>query len=138
MTLCRAVLLLLVAVASTGAFAADPNSPPVTSSDQFAQSWRATLDSVPLVTWFTRTKRLNPQVNFVESAKIVPRSGPVVLTPGTLNGVSCLTMRTYKVKRQERFSDNESGFLGYSTCQLASDYQVRLAVGERTSQVPSQ
>jgi hypothetical protein len=45
-----------------------------------------------------------------------------------LNGSGCYKMRMYKVKRKERFADGEKGLLGYSTCELASDYQVHSAV----------
>jgi hypothetical protein len=34
----------------------------------------------------------------------------------------------YKVKRKERFANGESGLRGYSTCELASNYQMRTAV----------
>jgi hypothetical protein len=40
----------------------------------------------------------------------------------------CYTMRMYKVKRKEHFADGESGTRGYTTCELASNYQVRSAV----------
>lgn len=39
----------------------------------------------------------------------------------------CYTMRTYKVKPTEHLADNESGFRGYSSCQLASTFQLRSA-----------
>ena len=45
-----------------------------------------------------------------------------------LNDDLCYTMRTYKVKRKEHFADGESGSRGYSTCELASNYQVRSAI----------
>jgi hypothetical protein len=48
----------------------------------------------------------------------------VELSP--LAGV-CFTMRTYKVKRTERFRDNDRGTTAYSTCQLGSNYNVRSA-----------
>jgi hypothetical protein len=41
---------------------------------------------------------------------------------------ACLTLRIYKVKRTERLADNESGMRGYTTCEFASNYQVRSAV----------
>ena len=44
----------------------------------------------------------------------------------------CLTMRTYKVKRTERFRDDESAAMAYSTCQMGSNYNVRSA-GEPTA-----
>jgi len=45
-----------------------------------------------------------------------------------LYGSDCYKMRMYKVKRKERLADGESGLLGYSTCELASNYQVHSAV----------
>ena len=45
-----------------------------------------------------------------------------------LNDADCYTMRMYKVKRQEHFANGESGLKGYSTCELASNYQVRSAI----------
>jgi hypothetical protein len=50
--------------------------------------------------------------------------------PGSaiLNDTDCYTMRMYKLKRKEHFADGESGARGYTTCELASNYQVRSAV----------
>jgi hypothetical protein len=45
-----------------------------------------------------------------------------------LNNADCYTMRMYKVKRKEHFADGENGLRGYSTCDLASNYQVRTAI----------
>lgn len=45
-----------------------------------------------------------------------------------LNSPGCYTMRMYKVKRQEHFAAGESASRGYSTCELASNYQMRSAV----------
>jgi hypothetical protein len=88
------------------------------------------------VPWFTGTKRLDPQMKFGASTYAVRREASN--TPGMPGENYCLKLRTYKVKRQERFSDNESGFRGYSTCQAVSNYQVRSAVGEQALQVPPQ
>ena len=38
----------------------------------------------------------------------------------------CFTMRSYKVKRTERLRDDESGVRGYSTCEMGSNYKVRM------------
>jgi hypothetical protein len=38
-------------------------------------------------------------------------------------------MRSYKVKRAERFRDDESAVTAYSTCQLGANYNVRSAGG---------
>jgi hypothetical protein len=55
---------------------------------------------------------------------------PPTLQPtfAILNDDLCYTMRTYKVKRKEHFADGESGSRGYSTCELATNYQVRSAI----------
>ena len=45
-----------------------------------------------------------------------------------LNDSDCYTMRMYKVKRREHFAAGESGLRGYTTCELASNYQVHSAI----------
>jgi len=45
--------------------------------------------------------------------------------PAVSSGDLCYTMRTYKVKRTERLGAGESATRGYSTCELASNFQVR-------------
>ena len=44
----------------------------------------------------------------------------------------CFTMRSYKVKRTERFRGDGSAAMAYSTCQLGSGYNVRSA-GDTTA-----
>lgn len=61
-----------------------------------------------------------PRLNFTATAG---RS-----TSAVLNDADCYTMRMYKVKRKEHFADGENGSRGYSTCELASNYQVRSAI----------
>lgn len=53
----------------------------------------------------------------------VPNAPLAMLDDGT-----CYTMRTYKVKPKEHFADGEKGSRGYSTCELAKNYQVRSAI----------
>jgi len=57
-----------------------------------------------------------------------------VLEPGVLeadaNDNVCYTMRSYKVKRKERFAEGERGRSGYSTCEKASNFHVRSADGD--------
>ena len=55
-----------------------------------------------------------------------------------ITSASCLKLRMYKVARTERLRQGDSGLRGYSTCQWASDYQVRSAVGVQTLRVPAQ
>jgi hypothetical protein len=45
-----------------------------------------------------------------------------------LNDSDCYTMRMYKVKRREHFAAGESGLRGYTTCELATNYQVHSAI----------
>ena len=61
-----------------------------------------------------------PRLNFTALVEH-PRSA-------VLNPRDCYTMRMYKVKRKEHFTDGENGLRGYSTCELASNYQMRSAV----------
>jgi hypothetical protein len=137
MTLCRAVFLFVFAAASTCAFGADPNSSSAASPNTSFQSSRTTPGTEQFVPWFTGTKRLDSQMKFGASTYAVRREASRD-SPGMPSENYCLKLRTYKVKRQERFSDNESGFRGYSTCQAVSNYQVRSAVGEQTLQAPPQ
>jgi len=55
-----------------------------------------------------------------------------------LNDADCYTMRVYKAKRKEHFADGESGSRGYSTCQMATNYQVRSAVAHERRAYDSQ
>ena len=121
MTLSRAVWLLAVFVSSS-AFAADAQQQPTTPD----ASWATGLESIHLVPWFTGMKHVNQDLKPVRKLGI--HADPVFLTPGVLKGVSCLKLRTYKVRGQETLSENESNFVSYSTCQWATNYQVRSAV----------
>jgi hypothetical protein len=56
------------------------------------------------------------------------RQPATVIPLAKLDDGVCYTMRTYKVKRTERLSDGETGTRGFSTCELASNYQFRSAV----------
>ena len=47
---------------------------------------------------------------------------------GRLDRGFCYTLRMYKVKPAERLADGETGRRGYTTCELASNYQYRSAV----------
>lgn len=49
------------------------------------------------------------------------------LHPSVIDPNLCYTMRTYMMKPSERFANGESGFRGYSSCQLASSYRIRSA-----------
>jgi len=119
MTLSRTLLLLVLV--SIPAYAADPMHQPGSSD----ASWSSSLESLHLVPWFTGMTHVNQDLK--SNAKPVTRND-VVSTPGELKGVSCLKLRTYKVRRQETLPDDESAFVSYSTCQWTTNYQVRSAV----------
>jgi hypothetical protein len=119
MTLSRTLLLLVLV--SIPAYAADPMHQPGSSD----ASWSSSLESLHLVPWFTGMTHVNQDLK--SHAKPVTRND-VVSTPGELKGVSCLKLRTYKVRRQETLPDDESAFVSYSTCQWTTNYQVRSAV----------
>jgi hypothetical protein len=140
MPLLRALVLLSIAILSTWAFAADD---------------RASFPSLPFVAdsppsllvkpqaqqpWFSGMRGGNLNLRFAPGNywfRIL--SGPVIsVTPGVLSERICLTMRSYKVKRTERLSDDESLLRGYSTCEMASNYQVRTTVGRQVMHVPQQ
>lgn len=70
-------------------------------------------------------------------------SRPVVAHPiepksAALDDGLCYTMRMYKVKRTERVADNQSASRGYSTCELAKNYQFRSAVAHPRTAEESQ
>lgn len=52
---------------------------------------------------------------------------PMMVLPLDASRDICYTMRMCKVKATERLKDNETGRRGYTTCQLARDYQIRSA-----------
>lgn len=121
MTLSRTVLLLVV-LASTCAYAADQKQQPTTADS----SWSTRLESLQLVPWFTGMKPDN--VDSKAATKADSDAEHILFTPGALQERSCLKLRTYKVRRQETLPGGESAFVSYSTCQWATNYQVRSAV----------
>ena len=127
MTLSRTVLLLVLV--SLPAYAADPKPQPLTPD----ASWSSSLESLHLVPWFTGMKHVNPDLKRAPHSAIHVYRLPSV--QGALEGVSCLKLRTYKVRSKEILPDDESAFVSYSTCQWTTNYQVRSAV--QTVQEPS-
>lgn len=66
---------------------------------------------------------------FALSRPLIQPSEPIVARRfPRVQGVSCLTLRMYKVKRTERLEDGDSGLRGYTACELASNYQMRSAI----------
>ena len=122
MTLSRLVLLFVVTFVSVCACAADAKQQ-VTTPDA---SWNTPLETLRLVPWFTGMKHVSQDVK--RASKPSSYADRVVSTPAAVKGVSCLKLRTYKIKGQETLSGGESGFVSYSTCQWVTNYQVRTAV----------
>jgi hypothetical protein len=113
MTLARPLLLVL-AFAVT-AVAADKTSAP-TSSDSLQSAITQAVDQPSGLIYSVAKARAEGEL-------------PVADPPlAKLDDGVCYTMRMYKVKRRERFSDGETGRRGYSTCEMASNYQYRSAV----------
>jgi hypothetical protein len=124
MTSARPLFLLLVILFfASSAFAAgegsDPQTPNGSVQNQTADPalFGQPAQSVASDLFFLKDK---PRLNLTAPAR-QPRSA-------VLNDADCYTMRMYKVKRKEHFADGESATRGYSTCELASNYQVRSAI----------
>ena len=131
MRLARSVFFAVLMASAIPALAADKDS----SSPQPAvpAERQATLTRGPYARQFlARAGLLLPQ----EETRVDLGH---VWAPGTnsLNDDVCYTMRTYKVKRTERLAKGESASRGYSTCELAPNFQIRsLLAPEETSRVP--
>jgi len=117
--------LLAISFLAASAFAAGDESIP-SASEVSAQ--KQTVDSA----LFGRSAGDQPASSDLFFLKTQPRldlSAPAERPrSAVLNDSGCYKMRMYKVKRKERFADGENGLLGYSTCELASNYQVHSAV----------
>ena len=116
------ILLIVLSVISSLAFAADDKAhpQPASSPNQTADPalFAGNVAGEPASDLFFIKD--NRRLNFTSPAE-QPRSA-------VLNDRDCYTMRMYKVKRKERFASGENGLRGYSTCELASNYQVRTAM----------
>ena len=115
------VVLIVLGVIATSAFAADEKAEPQPASPQNQAADPALFagngGGEPASDLFFLQDK--PRLDFTAAEQ--PRSA-------VLNDRDCYTMRMYKVKRKERFASGENGLRGYSTCELASNYQVRTAV----------
>ena len=129
MSLSRLAVLCALAATSTYSFAVDPNAEPV------ASDLATNLEAVRLVPWFTGMYAVQNQIQADERPLVMWKAGKRGISPATLNGYTCLKLRTYRVKRQETFSEGESGAVEYSTCQWASNYALRSTVETKTLQV---
>jgi hypothetical protein len=117
--------LLVIWLFASPAFAAhdDSTSQPSAGSVQ-NQTADSALFGVP-----TENQPVSSDLFFLKARPRLNLSPPAERPrSAVLNDADCYTMRMYKVKRKERFADGESGLRGYSTCELASNYQVRTAI----------
>ena len=130
MSLSRLAVPCVLVAAATWSFAASPDAEPV------ASNLSTSLESVRLVPWFTGMHALNPQIQTEERPRVLRQAGERQILP-MLSEIACLKLRTYRVKRQETFSEGESGSIGYSNCQQASNYQLRSTVEIKTFQAGS-
>lgn len=126
MTSVRPLLcLLVIALFASSAFAAGDGSNP-SASDASLQYQTAD----PAL--FGQGAESQPEPSDLFFLKTRPRldlSAPAGRSrSAVLNDADCYTMRMYKVKRKEHFANGENGLRGYSTCELASNYQVRSAI----------
>jgi hypothetical protein len=123
------VLLITFSLAATSAFGADEKAQPLVSQQN------QTVDPA----LFGRDVAEKPvsDLFFLNNEPRLEFSAPVEQSrPAAVNQRNCYFMRMYKVKRKERFADGENGLLGYSTCELASNYQVHSAVAHMRTDAP--
>jgi hypothetical protein len=129
----KSLLILLIAALCSLAIAADQSS--ATSSTQPTINAR-TLHSVPTL-W---PSGVNPAKGYTFDTAPpnikLDTNAHGTWVPGYLHGDVCLTMRMYKVKRTERIFDSERAFRGYTTCEMASNYQIRTSLATRQVKEP--
>ena len=123
------VLLITFSLAAISAFGADEKAQPLVSQQN------QTVD--PALFGRDLTEKPVSDLFFLKDEARLKFSAPVEQSrSAALNERNCYFMRTYKVKRKERFADGENGLLGYSTCELASNYQVHSAVAHVRTDAP--
>ena len=94
---------------------------------------------LPATPWFSGMKHVNPALTFASpSHKFKAARHTPISSFAVLRGDVCLTMRSYKVKRTERLSGNQSGVRGYSTCEMARNYDIRTSEGRPALVIPAQ
>ncbi|HZQ18830.1 MAG TPA: hypothetical protein VFA90_08915 [Terriglobales bacterium] len=115
----RSFFFSLVCIAVTiPALAAEKQSSEKSTSNEASSTFDVAPQLVP-----------TPFGMFALSRPLIQPSEPIVARRFTrFNDTACLTLRMYKVKRTERLSDGDTGMRGYTTCELASDYQMRSAI----------
>jgi len=117
------LLLLAMAVLSSASFGADDRKPsrPSSFSGKPVHPTKTPLSEqtiLPSPSVF-ESRELNSGTSWKQK-------GAWVVPLNASNDV-CYTLRTYKVRRTERLSDNENGQRSYTTCQFAADFQFRSA-----------
>jgi hypothetical protein len=122
MFLSRLAALCALALTSTYTFAADPNT------EAIASYLRTNLEAVRLVPWFAGMHTVHSKLQADKQPFVLQKAGKGQILTGSPSEYTCLKLRTYRVKRQESFSEGESGSVGYSTCQWASKYELRSTV----------
>jgi hypothetical protein len=125
MTFVRPLSLVVLLAVAIPIFAADNMGQSSTSSN----SEDTAIANVPL--YIAPLETLHPPsgLMLLEAHPSTLNHPPVPRMPlAKLDDGLCYTMRMYKVKRTESLPDDETGMRGYSTCELASNYQVRTAV----------
>lgn len=117
------VLLIVLSIIATSAFAADEKTQPqalVSQQNQTADPELFGRDGADRPASELFLFKGEPRLNF---------TAPVEHSrSAALNERDCYTMRMYKAKHKEHFKDGENGLRGYTTCELASNYQMRWAV----------
>jgi hypothetical protein len=102
------------------------------AGDELAQAQTSPDSRQGVVDAFIAPEQTFGQSSGLIFAEAKPRDSnqpPATVVPlAKLNDGLCYTMRMYKLKRTERVSDGENVSRGYSTCELASNYQIRSAV----------
>jgi hypothetical protein len=123
------VLLITFSLAAISAFGADEKAQPLVSQQN------QTVD--PALFGRDLAEKPVSDLFFLKDEARLKFSAPVEQSRASvLNERNCYFMRMYKVKRKERFADGENGLLGYSTCELASNYQVHSAVAHVRRDAP--
>ena len=119
MKFCRSLFLSLVVVVVAGAALGGENGPAAQSQNQ-----QTTAAAGDVFTMLIPT----PFGSFAVSPDAQIPSRRIVLVFPAITDVGCLKLRMYKVKPTERLAEGETATRGYTTCELARNYQMRTAV----------
>ena len=122
MTSARPLFLLALLVAVTSSAMA---------ADEAAQAKTSSESREGFATTFIAAEQGSGPSSGLIFAEAKPRDSnqvPAMMVPlAKLDDGVCYSMRMYKVKRTEHLQDGKSASRGYSTCELASNYQFRSA-----------